>query len=93
MDLTRWNPFKPFVRSRSEVAWYLERAVNETLNCRDWDTFLSIPIKGAPEMEAIRGECQSLTSQETIREDGTISFTPQAHQRLIQLLGSVKNDV
>ena len=90
MDLSRWNPFKPFVRSRTEVAWYLERAVNETLDCRDWDTFLSIPIKGSPEMEAIRAECESLTPQETIGDSGTISFTPEAHRVLQRLLKQVQ---
>jgi hypothetical protein len=92
VDLSRWNPFKPFVRTRQEVASYLERAVNETIDCRHWDDFLRIPIRGAPEMEAIRAKCESLASHETIREDGGISFNPEARRELQRLLDIVKND-
>ena len=89
MALVNWNPFKPFVRSREEVADWLRRALSGTLDCRDWDTFVRVPIKGAPEMDAIRAECEALESFETTGEDGMLSHTPEARARIEQLLKRV----
>jgi hypothetical protein len=84
------NPFKPFVRSRAEVANWLQRALSGTLDCRDWDTFVRVPIKGDPEMDAIRAECEALEPFETTGDDdGMLSHTPEARVKLEQLLERV----
>jgi len=90
MALSDWNPFKPFVRSREEVAWFLESALNGTLNSRDWDTFLRIPIKGAPDMEAIRAECERLEPLETTGKDGILCHTAEAQEVIRRLLERIK---
>lgn len=83
---------KPFVRSRSEVAEWLERVLSGTLDCRAWDSFVRVPIKGDPEMDAIRVECEALEPHETIAHDGTIRHTPKAREALQTLLKRLRID-
>jgi hypothetical protein len=53
-----WNPFKPFGRERTEVADILERVLAGSMDCREWDDFISIPMKGAPELERFNFLCR-----------------------------------
>ena len=84
-----WKLFRPFVRSRADVAEWLQRALSGRLDCRDWDTFVRVPIKGDLEMDAIRAECEALTPFETTGNDGMLSHTPEARAKLQQLLQRV----
>jgi hypothetical protein len=88
-----WNPFKPFVRSRAEVAEWMQRALSGNLDCRDWDTFVRVPIKGDPQMDAIRAQCEALLPLETTGADGMLSHTPEARAKLQQLVERLRNDV
>ena len=88
-----WNPFKPFVRSRAEVAAILESVLNGTMHCHPWDDFICIPIKGAPEMEAVRAVCEELAPLEMIGDDGMVKHTPVARQRIERLLKGLRDDL
>ena len=93
MAWANWNPFKPFVRSREEVADWLHRALGGELDCRDWDAFVRVPIRGAPEMDSVRRECEALAPFETTGSDGKLSHTPEARAKLEQLLRRVESDL
>ncbi len=85
-----FNIFKPFTRSRSEVIELLETVLHGKMDCRAWDTFISIPIKGDPEMEVIRQACEDLAKEEVIESDGTLYHKPNARMKLEELLSALK---
>jgi hypothetical protein len=84
-----FNMFKPFTRPRSEVIWLLETVLHGKMDCRAWDTFISIPIKGDPEMEAIRQACEDLAQEEIIENDGTLHHKPNARIKLEGVLSAL----
>ena len=81
-----WNPFKPFGREKTEVVRLLEGVLAGTLDCREWDAFLRIPMKGTPELDAIRVACADLESEETMDDEGTIVHSEFARQKIESLL-------
>lgn len=78
--------FKPFNRSSAEVIEIIEQVSSGTMDCRDWDNFISIPIKGNPEMEAVRAQCEALSGDENIEPSGIIRHSEKARQELLQIL-------
>ena len=78
--------FKPFNRSSAEVIKIIEQVLAESMDCRDWDNFISIPIKGNPEMEAVRAKCEALSCDENIEPSGIIRHSEKARQELLQIL-------
>lgn len=78
--------FKPFNRSSAEVTKIIEQVLAESMDCRDWDNFISIPIKGNPEMEAVRAQCEALSCDENIEPSGIIRHSEKARQELLQIL-------
>jgi hypothetical protein len=87
-----WNPFKPFGRERTEVADILERVLAGSMDCREWDDFISIPMKGAPELDSVRSACEALADQEKIEESGTMSHSESARERIRALLSKLKEN-
>ena len=78
--------FKSFNRSSAEVIEIIEQVSSGTMDCRDWDNFISIPIKGNPEMEAVRAQCEALSGDENIEPSGIIRHSEKARQELLQIL-------
>ena len=78
--------FKPFNRSTAEVIKIIEHVLNGTMDCRDWDNFISISIKGNLEMEKVRAKCEALSSHENIEPSGIIHHSETARQELLQIL-------
>ena len=78
--------FKPFNRSSAEVIKIIEQVLAASMDCRDWDNFISIPIKGNPEMEAVRAQCEALSCDENIEPSGIIRHSEKTRQELIQIL-------
>ena len=78
--------FKPFNRSSAEVIEIIEQVSSGTMDCRDWDNFISIPIKGNPEMEAVRAQCEALSGDENIEPSGIIRHSEKARQELLKIL-------
>lgn len=78
--------FKPFNRSSAEVIEIIELVLAESMDCRDWDNFISVPIKGNPEMEAVRAKCEALSCDENIEPSGIIRHSEKARQELLQIL-------
>jgi hypothetical protein len=93
LALRDWNPFKPFAREPSEVAAILENALNGSLDCRMWDDFICIPIKGTPAMDRVREECESLAPDESIGTTGLMEFSGATRARLEILLSEVRRDL
>jgi hypothetical protein len=91
--VANWNPFKPFVRSREEVAGILQATLNGTMRDHPWDDFICIPIKGTPEMEAIRAACEELAHLERIGDDRIVRHTPEGTEKIRELLARVKGDL
>lgn len=87
-----WNPFKPFGREKAEVVRYLEGVLDGTLDCREWDNFLSIPMKGTPDLEAIRVACVALEPEEKMDAGGRIVHPEQARQTIRSLLEVLKKE-
>ncbi len=83
-----WNPLKPFGRERSEVVATLRAALDGTIDPRAWGNFVDIPMKGTPELERVRVECEALARNEAERMDceGRIVFTDSARELLTTLL-------
>ena len=90
MKWSRWNPFKPFGRDVSDVVRILEGVLDMTLDCREWDDFLKISMKGTPELETIRLACEALQNEESMDENGVIVYTPKGREKLQNLLASLK---
>ena len=78
--------FKPFNRSSAEVIEIIELVSSGTMDCCDWDNFISIPIKGNPEMEAVRAQCEALSGDENIEPSGIIRHSEKARQELLKIL-------
>ena len=78
--------FKSFNRSSAEVIEIIEQVSSGTMDCRDWDNFISIPIKGNPEMEAVRAQCEALSGDENIEPSGIIRHSEKTRQELLQIL-------
>jgi hypothetical protein len=85
-----WNPFKPFGREKAEVVRFIEGVLDGTLDCREWDNFLRIPMKGTPDLEAIRVACVALEPEETMDAEGTIVHSEPARQKIQSLLEVLK---
>jgi hypothetical protein len=92
MNWNRWNPFKPFSREKAEVADILKSVLAGTMDCRDWDDFISIPIKGVPELDRVRAACEALADQEKIEESGMMSHSDPAREKIRTLLSGLKED-
>ena len=90
IDWSYWNPFRPGARSKAEVVRILESAINGTLDCQEWDNFINIPMKGDPQMEAVRLACEALQAAESIGADGAIAHTLEARSQLQRLLAGLK---
>lgn len=60
--LKRFLP-KPFHRSKSEVAKYIEDFLIGKGEPYDWDDFISIPIGDDPYLEGIRLQCGGLRDE------------------------------
>lgn len=90
MKWSTWNPFRPFGRERAEVIRILEGVLDGTLDCRYWDTFLSIPMKGTPDLEEVRVVCEALESEESMDEKGIIKHSEQARAKIQTLLAALK---
>ncbi len=78
--------FKPFNRSSAEVKGIIEQVLDGVMDCRDWDNFISIPIKGNPEMESVRVTCEALSAEEILESSGIVRHSEIARQELIQIL-------
>lgn len=88
---TTKTPFlKPFTRSRNEVLSILEAVVDRRMDCRDWDNFISIPIKGNPDMEAIRVSCEGLEEEEIIGDSGLLYHKPEAKIKILVMITQLK---
>jgi hypothetical protein len=85
-----WNPFKPFGRERADVARILAAVLDKSIDCREWDDFLTIPMKGTPELEAVRLACEALESEESMDENGFIIYTQKGQDELRRLLRSLE---
>ena len=70
MNWSTWNPFKPFGRDKADVIRILEGVLDGSLDCREWDSFLRIPMKGTPELEQVRIACEALEEEESMNEEG-----------------------
>jgi hypothetical protein len=92
MNWSRWNPFKPFGRGRTDVIQILEAVLARRLDCREWDSFLRIPMKGTPDLEAVRVACEALESEEKIEDNGTMWHTAPAQAKIRDLLQGLKED-
>ena len=85
-----WNPLKPFGRERAEVIRILQEMLGGTLDCREWDSFLRIPMKGTPDLEAIRLSCNELSDQESMDQNGFIKHSKEARAKIQDHLDSLK---
>ena len=85
-----WNPFKPFGREESEVVRFLKEVLEGTIDPREWGNFLDIPMKGTPNLEAIRLACEALRGEESIEESGVIAYTQAGRDKLQSLLRSIE---
>jgi hypothetical protein len=90
MAYSRWNPFKPFGRERSDVMRILAAVLDKSIDCREWDNFLNIPMKGTPELEEVRLACEALESEESMDENGVIIYTQKGQDELRRLLRSLE---
>lgn len=68
----------------------LEGVLDMTLDCREWDDFIKIPMKGTPELEKIRLACETLESEESIDANGVTIYTQKGREKLQSLLASLK---
>jgi hypothetical protein len=89
---SRWNPLKPFGREKSDAIRLLEGALAGTLDCREWDSFLRIPMKGTPDLENVRLACVSLETAEAMSEDGKISYHEPARAEIQGMLQKLKTE-
>lgn len=85
-----WNPFKPFGREVADVAKILAAVLDQTIDCREWGNFLDIPMKGTPELEAIRLACNALNKEESMDENSVIIYTQKGRDKLQSLLWSLE---
>jgi hypothetical protein len=88
----RLDIFKPFIRSREEVTWFLETVLYGHMDCRQWDSFVRIPIKGDPEMDAVRQACVQLEADEIIEDDGRLYHKSEAKAKLEKMLSHLKTN-
>ncbi|MDP3609308.1 MAG: hypothetical protein Q8R74_09565 [Methylophilus sp.] len=82
---------KPYSLSAQEVIYILEQALSGTMDCREWDNFISIPIKGNSDMEAVRAKCEALSGFEHIEPSGIISHSEIARVEILQMLKELKS--
>ena len=82
---------KPYSLSTQEVSNILEQVLAGNMDCRDWDNFISIPIRGNPDMEAVRAKCEALSSFEHIEPSGIISHSKTARTVLSQMLKELQS--
>ena len=92
MNWSTWNPFKPFGRERADVGRILEGILDGSLDCRVWDSFLRIPMKGTPELEQVRIACEALEGEESMDEKGTIKHSERARAEIQRLLAALKEE-
>lgn len=78
--------FKPFNRSSAEVIKIIEQVLDGSMDCRDWDNFISISITGNPVMESVRAKCEALSGDENIEYSGIVRHSEKARQELLQIL-------
>jgi hypothetical protein len=64
----------------------LAAVLDQSIDCREWDDFLCIPMKGTPDLEAVRLACESLGSEEMMDEKGAIIYTQEGQEKLRSLL-------
>ena len=83
--------FKPYSLSSEQVTQMIEQVLAGTMGCRDWDNFISIPIKGNLEMEKIRAKCEALSDQEHIESSGNISHSKLAQLELLEILKELQS--
>ena len=83
--------FKPYSRSLAEVTKIIEQVLAGTMDCRDWDNFISITIKGNSEMESVRAKCEALSGDENIELSGIVRHSEKARQELLQILRELQN--
>lgn len=74
----------PFVRSREEVAEFLEARIAPDGDCPVWDEFLGCPIAD-PELEAIRRLCLDIESECRVQEPPYLADRDMARIRRIAL--------
>ena len=67
----------------------LNAVLDQTIDCREWGNFLDIPMKGTPELEAIRLACETLYEEESMDENDVIVFTKKGREKLKSLLRSL----
>ena len=72
--------------------WFLDTVLHGHMDCRQWDTFMSIPIKGDPKMEEVRQACEQLVSEEIIENDGRLYHQAGAKDKLERILSALKNN-
>jgi hypothetical protein len=90
VNWSTWNPFKPFGREDAEVVRFLRELLDGTIDPRAWGDFLDIPMKGTPELEAVRLACNALEGEESMDENGVIIYTPMGRDKLQSLLRSIE---
>jgi hypothetical protein len=90
VNWSTWNPFKPFGREEVEVVRFLREALDGTIDPRAWGDFLDIPMKGTPELEAVRLACKALEGEESMDENGVIIYTQMGRDKLQSLLRSIE---
>jgi len=83
---------KPFYRSREEVKKILERVLDGRMDCREWDAFIRIPIKGNLEMDSVRAACEELENEERIGDVGIIQHGDSARRQILELLEELKTN-
>ena len=86
-----WSLLESYNLSPEQVSITLERVLGGNMDCREWDNFISIPIKGNPDMEAVRAKCQALSAEEHIDPSGIISHSVNARLELVQILQGLKS--
>ena len=86
-----WSLIKPYSLSAQQVIYILEQALSGTMDCREWDNFISIPIKGNTDMEAVRAKCEALSDFEHIEPSGIISHSEMARVEILQMLKELKS--
>ena len=69
---------------------FLKEVLDGTIDPREWGNFLDIPMKGTPNLEAVRLACEALESEESLGENGVITYTQVGRDKLLCLLRSIE---
>jgi len=85
--------FKPYKLSLQQVANIIEEVLTGSMDCRNWDNFICIPINGNADMEKIRAKCEALSYLETIEPSGKIQHAEPARLELLKILVELQSAI